>query len=137
VAVTLEVARRPGFMLRVVVFPLAMLVMLSWSVFWMDRESLGNQMDISFIGILTVVAYQIMVSASVPRLPYFTLMSAFIYISFVTVCASVVINLLVGRLDRTGRRELGDRVDLTCRWAFPGAYVTLLLAAVGYFFGRY
>ncbi len=137
VIVTLDVARHPGFMLRVVVLPMAILVALSWSVFWMDRESLGDRMDISFIGILTVVAYQIMVSSTLPRIPYFTLMSAFIYASFLTMCTSVVVNLVVGRLDRTGRRELGDRVDRTCRWAFPASYVTLLLAAVAYFFVRY
>jgi hypothetical protein len=120
-----------------VVFPMALLVMLSWSVFWMDRESLGERMDISFIGILTVVAYQIMVSSTIPRIPYFTLMSAFIYISFVTMCASVVINLVVGRMDRTGRRELGDRIDRRCRLAFPAAYATLLALATAYFFVRY
>ena len=133
----LTLARNPGFMLRVVVLPMALLVMLSWSVFWMDRESLGNRMDISFIGILTVVAYQIMVSSTLPRIPYFTLMSAFIYISFLTMSASVVMNLVVGRFDQTGRRTLGDRLDQVCRWAFPVAYLTLIALASGYFFIRY
>ena len=137
VVVALDLARHPGFMLRVVVFPMVLLVMLSWSVFWMDRESLGERMDISFIGILTVVAYQIMVSSTIPRIPYFTLMSAFIYTSFVTMCASVVVNLVVGRMDRTGRRELGDRIDRRCRWVFPTMYATLLLVAATYFFVRY
>ncbi len=137
VFIALDVARHPAFLLRVVVFPMMLLVALSWSVFWMDRESLGERMDISFIGILTVVAYQIMVSSTIPRIPYSTLMSAFIYTSFMTMCASVVVNLVVGRMDRTGRRGLGDRVDRTCRWAFPATYATLLLAVVGYFFIRY
>ena len=46
-------------MLKVVVLPLTLLVVLTFSVFWMDRPSLGDRMDISFIGLLTVVAYQI------------------------------------------------------------------------------
>jgi hypothetical protein len=94
-------------------------------------------MDISFIGILTVVAYQIMVSSSLPRIPYFTLMSAFIYASFLTMSASVLVNLVVERFDRTGRRELGDRLDQACQWAFPTGYATLLLLAAVYFFVRY
>ena len=134
---TLDMARRPGFMLRVVVIPLMLLVALSWSVFWMDRESLGDRMDISFIGILTVVAYQIMVSGFLPRISYPTLMSAFLYISFLTMCAAVVVNLVVGRFDRTGRHVQGDRIDGTCRWAFPLSYVAALLLATGYFFLRY
>jgi hypothetical protein len=135
--VTLEMARLPGFMLRVVVIPLALLVALSWSVFWMDRESLGDRMDISFIGILTVVAYQIMVSGFLPRISYPTLMSAFLYISFLTLCAAVVVNLRVGHLDRSGRRAQGDRVDRRCRWAFPLGYGVAVLLAAGYYFLRH
>jgi len=132
--VTFNLKRRPGFMLRVVVIPLALLVVLSWSVFWMDRESLGDRMDISFIGILTIVAYQIMVSGILPRISYFTLMSAFLYISFLTMFAGVVINLLVGQMDRRGRIITGDRIDRRCRWIFPLAYIGLNGLAAGYFF---
>ena len=135
--VTLDVARLPGFMLRVVVLPMILLVVLSWSVFWMDRESLGDRMDISFIAILTIVAYQIMVSSTIPQIPYFTMMSAFIYVSLITMAASVVVNLAVGRLDRGGKRAQGDRVDRVSRWAFPVAYVGQLVLVVGYFFLRY
>jgi hypothetical protein len=53
------------------------LIALSWAVFWMDRESLGDRMDISFIGILTVVAFQIVVSDQLPRISYFTIVSSF------------------------------------------------------------
>ena len=137
VVITLAVARKPGFMLRVVALPMILLVALSWSVFWMDRESLGDRMDISFVGILTVVAYQILVSTTLPKIPYFTLMGAFVYISLSTMAASVLVNLIVGRLDRTGRREVGNRVDQTCRWAFPAAYLGLILVSAGYFFVRY
>ena len=137
VEVSMELARNPGFILRVVVLPMSLLVALSWSVFWMDRESLGNRMDISFIGILMVVAYQIMVSSTLPRIPYFTLTRAFVSVSFFTMCASVLVNPVVGRMDRTGRREVGDRLDERCRWAFPTAYRSLLLLAAGYFFLRY
>ena len=133
----LDLRRRAGFILRVVVFPMTILVALSWSVFWMDRESLGSRMDISFLGILTVVAYQLMVSATLPRIPYFTLLGGFIYASFLTMCASVLVNLRVGVLDRAGRRADGDALDRTCRWAFPLAYVSSLALITAYFFVRY
>ena len=43
--VSLNMDRRAGFMLRLAVFPIIMLVMLSWSVFWMERSSLGDRID--------------------------------------------------------------------------------------------
>jgi len=133
--VSIAMARKPGFMLRVIVIPLMLLVMLSWSVFWMDRESLGDRMDISFIGILTVVAFQIVVSDSLPRISYFTLMSAFLYVNYLLLFSSVLVNLAVGRLDRAGNAVLGDRVDRTCRWLFPLTYFGLNTLAAIYFLG--
>lgn len=103
-----------------------MLVILSWSVFWMDRELLGDRMDISFIGILTVVAFQILVSEQLPHIAYFTLMSTFLYITYLFLCGSVAVNLVVARLDNSAHKGLGDRVDIHCRWIFPVSYFGLI-----------
>lgn len=129
--VSMDVQRESFFMVRLVVFPLALIVMLSWSVFWMERSSLGDRISISFIGILTAVAYQIVVSEILPHISYMTLMHGFLNLSFLIMCATVVINLVVGELDRQGRLEAGDRVDRHCRWIFPLTYFGLTLVMVG------
>jgi hypothetical protein len=134
--VSMDVERDSFFMGRLVVFPLALIVMLSWSVFWMERSSLGDRISVSFIGILTAVAYQIVVSEIMPRISYMTLMHGFLNLSFVIMCATVVINLVVGQLDRQGRSAAGDRVDYRSRWIFPATYVglNLLMLAVTFTF---
>jgi hypothetical protein len=129
--VSMDVQRESFFMVRLVVFPLALIVMLSWSVFWMERSSLGDRIAISFIGILTAVAYQIVVSEILPHISYMTLMHGFLNLSFLIMCATVVINLVVGALDGQGRSEAGDRVDRHCRWIFPLTYFGLTLVMVG------
>lgn len=129
--------RSPHYLLRLVVFPLMILVALSWSVFWMDRESLGDRMDISFIGILTVVAFQILVSDRLPRISYFTIMSSFMYITYLTMAAAVLVNLRVGALDKRGDVARGNRLDRICRWAFPLGYGATLAVTVAYYFVRY
>lgn len=134
---TIDMARRPAHMLQVVVIPLTLLVFLTFSVFWMNRESLGDRMDISFIGILTVVAYQIIVSDSTPGIAYFTLMSAFLYSTYIVLAVGVVENIVVSRLDRSGRAAMGDRLDRTCRWLVPTAFVAANLFSAAYFFLRY
>lgn len=129
--VSMDVQRKSFFIVRLVIVPLVLIVMLSWSVFWMDQSSLGDRSSVSFIGILTVVSYQIILSEFMPRISYVTLMHAFLSISFYTMCASVVINLRVGSLDRRGQTEDGDRIDRRCRWIFPAVYFGLLAFAAG------
>lgn len=131
----IQVTRQPIYNLRLVVFPLTLIVALSWSVFWMDRSSLGDRMSVSFVGILTAVTYQLVQGGIMPKISYLTLMNGFLNVSFLVTCASVVVNLVVGTADRRGDRELGDRIDRVCRWAFPGVYfgISISAFAIAYF----
>ena len=132
-AVNINMTRNPSYMLLLVVVPLFILIMLSWSIFWMDGESLGDRMDISFLGILTIVAYQIMISGILPRIDYWTLMSVFLYLSLTSMAAGVVVNLYVSHLDRLGRVMEGNIIDRRCRWLFPATYFSLNLVSAIYF----
>ncbi|MEX2205510.1 MAG: hypothetical protein WEF50_04705 [Myxococcota bacterium] len=133
--VALDMAREPGHLLRMVVAPLVLLVLLTSTVFWMDRESLGDRMDISFIGILSVVAYQIVVNDHMPAIAYPTLMFGFLYSTYLLLTASVLMNLVVSKLDQSDRRALGDRVDRACRWLFPLSFLGLNVVNAVYFLG--
>lgn len=128
-ALDIQVKRDPMFTLRLVGLPLALIVVLSWSVFWMERSSLGDRISVSFVGILTAVAYQIVVGDLLPHVSYVTLMHAFLNFSFFIMCATVVVNLVVGACDRKGKVALGDLIDRRCRYLFPITYLGLLLLA--------
>ena len=124
--VGVEVERKPFYIVRLIFLPLIIIVLLSFSVFWMDRSSLGDRVSVSFIGILTAVAYQLVVSDQLPRIAYFTLIHGFLNLSLIIMCTTVVINLVIGSLDKKGKNELGNRVDRHCRWIFPFVYFGLL-----------
>lgn len=128
---SVDVQRNALYMVRLVVVPLGLIVLLSFSVFWMDRSSLGDRLSVSFIGILTGVAYQIVMSDHMPRISYVTLIHGFLNLSFLTMCATVVVNLLVAALDQRGMGELGHRIDRLCRWGFPLAYFGSMLIITG------
>lgn len=129
--VSANVERKPFYALRLVTFPLMVIVLLSFSVFWMDRSSLGDRISVSFIGVLTGVAYLLVTSSELPHISYVTLMHAFVNLSFLTMSATVVINLVVGTLDKRGDFERGNRIDRRCRWIFPLFYFGLLLLMLG------
>jgi hypothetical protein len=123
--ISLDVKRESLFMMRLVVIPLALIAILSWSVFWMDKSSLGDRMSVSFVGILTAVTYQVVVSGILPKISDFTMIHGFLNINFFIMCSTVVINLMVGALDRSGKSEYGDRLDRISRWAFPAVYALM------------
>lgn len=135
---TVAAERKSFYIVRLVIIPLMVIVALSFTVFWMDRSSLGDRLAVSFIGILTAVTFQLVIGDLLPEISYFTLIHGFLNLSFLTMGGTVVINLVVGALDRDNRRAAGDRLDHHCRWAFPVAYLAILgvMVAVAFtFFG--
>lgn len=130
---SMDVQRERGHIYRLLVVPLFIIVFLSWSVFWMDRSSLGDRMSVSFVGILSSVTYQIMIGDILPPISYYTPIHAFTNFSFWIMCLTVVVNLAVGSCDKAGKHELGNRIDRYCRWGFPLAYAAALalIAASG------
>ncbi|MFE8031893.1 hypothetical protein [Thiohalocapsa marina] len=124
--VTIDMKRQPFYMMRLVVFPLFVIVLLSFTVFWMDRSSLGDRVSVSFIGILTAVAYLMVTGDNMPRIGYATLIHGFLNLSLIIMTITVVFNLMVGALEQKGEPALALRIDHICRWAFPLAYLGLM-----------
>jgi hypothetical protein len=122
----MDVKRQGAFVMRLVVGPLFLVVILSWSVFWMDRASVGDRMSVSFVGLLTAVAYQIVLGDILPHISYLTPINVFVNISFVIMCASIVVNLIVGELNRENRGHEADVIDNWCKRIFPAVYLSLL-----------
>jgi len=120
--------RRVSFHIgRLVILPLIVIVLLTFSVFWMDRASLGDRISVSFIGILTAVAYQVVMNDIMPRIGYVTWIDGFLNLSFLLMVGTVIINLAVGVLDQHKRHEVSHRIDVLCRWIFPITYLGLIL----------
>jgi len=128
--VTAVDARRASFYIsHLVILPLVVIVLLSFSVFWIEPSSTSDRMNISFIGILTAVAYQLVMNDTLPRIAYVTWMNACLSLSFLMMVGTVIVHLTVGNLDRKGNAALALRIDRYCRWVFPLAYVGLLVGA--------
>jgi len=123
--VALSISRRPGHIIFSIILPLLILVSLSWCIFWMDEESISSRVNISLVGILSVVAYYFVVLDNVPDIPYLTMMDAFMIATFLSLAATVVVSFVVEKQNRSGRKSVGDKIDYVCRWAFPLGYATI------------
>ena len=124
----IKLIRKPGFYLWKVLIPLIILVIISWSVFWMAEESLADRISFSLTGILTVVAYQFLISENLPNISYLTLMDAILSLSFVAIALTVAENIVVNWLNMENLKFMAVKVDRICQFAFPTIYVFLLFA---------
>ena len=124
-----NVERETGYYLVKLSVPLMLIVMLSWSVFWMRSESLGGRMRISSTAFLTIVAYQFAVSGDLPKVAYLTLMDKLMITSFILIALTALENMVAVLMNE--RNPAGaDKLDRRSRWVFPLAYVATIATVV-------
>ncbi|WP_108682538.1 ligand-gated ion channel [Methyloceanibacter sp. wino2] len=132
-AITLK--RNPMNIIWKVLAPMVILVSLMWAVFWMDIHDLSDRLNVSFIGILTIVAYQFLIDGTMPRISYFTLTDTVVLYSFVIMCLTILESLVVVSLSRADQDTVARRVDATAQWLFPVVYFSgLVVIFAAYYF---
>ena len=127
VTIEIEIQRKLSFYVWKVILPLLTLVAVSWIVFWMSGETLARRSGVSMTGLLTIVAYQFILSESLPRVAYLTLMDKLLLSSFVFIAATLVVNF-AGVIPQVKERGWGAKIDRVCRWTFPLAFFAVALS---------
>lgn len=118
----LHVKRQSGYYIWKILLPLLVITAISWVVFWMSEDALGRRAGISATGMLTVIAYQMILADALPRFPYLTLMDKVALLTLIIIAMTMLENIISSRLPTANRQ----RMDRTCRVAFPVVYYTLL-----------
>jgi hypothetical protein len=131
-ALLIDASRKSGYYILKLLMPLALIVMMSWTVFWIDPEKFGPQIGISATSMLTLIAFQFALSTVLPKLSYFTVMDRLILGATILVFLSLVEATVTAVLVTRGRKELAVRIDATCRWLFPSALLAWWFAIIAW-----
>ncbi|KPK04570.1 MAG: hypothetical protein AMJ64_13315 [Betaproteobacteria bacterium SG8_39] len=127
----LLVAREPGYFLWNFVLPLGFIVLMAWSVFWLDPKAWGPQIGIATASAFTLVAFLIALRSRLPPVPYLTRLDELILFSTILVFVALAQVVVTSRFAETDRLELARRLDAYGRWIYIGAlgmvvYMTLV-----------
>ncbi|MFA6636352.1 MAG: hypothetical protein WCV56_04535 [Candidatus Omnitrophota bacterium] len=123
---TLKAKRYSGFYMSRVVMPLVFIVLMSFSVFWIDPRELGTQLTVATTSILTLIAFQFAMNSSLPRIFYLTKMDVFILGATVIVFAAFIEAVITSFLAKRNNQELALAVDRKARLIFPGIFLVLI-----------
>ncbi|MHC4994685.1 MAG: ligand-gated ion channel [Planctomycetota bacterium] len=132
--IELDLRRQNRFYIWKVMLPVVTIVAISWVVFWMSDERLARRAGVSSTCILTIVAYQFLISESLPRVAYLTVLDKILLLSFVLVAVSMVLNVMAASSCEADIQR-ARRIDGLCKWVFPVVYligfVAILVAGTG------
>lgn len=122
------VARRHvGYYVWKVILPLILIVMMSFTVFWIDPTFTGSQIGVATTSMLTLIAYRFLLGDLLPNVSYLTRLDKFIISNTVLVFLALVEVIITSSLANQNREALARKFDLWSRFLFPAAFAVLLV----------
>jgi len=119
VALGVEVKRQANYYIIQVLIPLAAIVMMAWSVFWIPTSVTPTRVGVVVTTMLTLIAYRFMLANHVPRLPYLTRLDWFMLGA--TMLVVLTLFSMAGTSYLIGRDEeaVVKKIDRVGRVAYP------------------
>ncbi|MFZ8977513.1 MAG: hypothetical protein ACO2Y9_10465 [Pseudohongiellaceae bacterium] len=130
VILALRLERNRGFFIIKILLPLTLIVLMSFTVFWLNPANAGPQVSVSATAMLTLIAFRFSMSSMLPPISLLTRLDWFVLFSTLLVFFSLLEVIYTTGLAHEGELERSKRVDKVCRWIFP----SLFLASVVYSF---
>lgn len=131
---TISIARHFNFYIWKVFLPLLLMVVLSWTVFWIDPTELSSQVQISVTTILTVIAFAFAIQANLPKVPYLTFIDVFFLICYLFVFATAIELTAVHLAGHSGHGARIRRLSTAIRVVLPVAFAVVNLIMVLVYF---
>ena len=122
--------RIKAYYLWKVIFPLCLIVFMSWCVFWVNPALYGPQIGLSATSMLTLIATIFATANYVPRLGYLTLLDRFVIGSTTLVFLALLESLLTIYLVSKEKKELAMRIDNMSRFVFPIIFGVIIITVL-------
>jgi hypothetical protein len=107
--------RHPGYYVWKVIFPLCLIVLMAWSVFWIDPSQIGPQIGLSTATVFTLIAYRFTLGLFLPPVAYFTRMDTFVLLSTFLVFIALGLAITTSRLASKDKKDLAMKIERTSR----------------------
>ena len=131
--VELQVERISNYYLFKIFLPILLILIISWSVFWIHPKQIEAKVNITIVALLTLIAYNLIMDQEIPKLDYLTFMDAFIFITYLFTAGATILCVYSYYRYIKYRRKV-NLVDYYAKFLGPILYVTCIAFCVGIFF---
>ena len=122
-----EAQRHLGFYVGKAFVSVAIIVFMSWVVFWISPAQVGPRLSVAVTSMLTLIAYRFLLGQVLPPVSYLTRLDYFLLGSTFIVFVTLVQVALTSTMSDEDRVDRAKTVNRTSRWVFPVAFFSLFL----------
>ncbi|MCH2171993.1 hypothetical protein MK489_14500 [Myxococcota bacterium] len=124
-------AQRSGLFFAWKLFiPLGLIVLMAYTVFWLDPTVLATQIGIATSAVFTLIAYNFALSNILPPISYLTRADFYLMGCMLLVFGALGEAVVTGILAREDRRlKLARQIDIAARFVYPALFMMVLTIA--------
>ena len=122
---TFKAKRHLGFYAGKAFASVAIIVFMSWVVFWIAPEHVGPRLSVAVTSMLTLVAYRFLLGQRLPPVSYLTRLDYFLLGSTFLVFIALIQVALTSAVNEERASARNTAINKMSRWAFPALFLTL------------
>jgi hypothetical protein len=127
--VSIELERKPGYYIFKVIFPILLILLICWSVVWVDPKELESRLTITIVCLLSLIAYNFVIDSELPKLEYLTVLDWIILISYFYATIPNLLSVVSFRLLKTNL-PLGNKIELISKKYGLASYMAIIFAII-------
>src|SRR5271156_7108136 len=131
----IHVTRNSAYYTFRIFIPLALMVAVSWGVFWIPADDLNSQLLISVTTVLTLVAFSVALSNILPPVAYLTFYDIFFLASFLFILLAIGEPLVVHAIYNASGRAAAHKARRVTRIFLPVVFAITTFALAYIFLG--
>jgi hypothetical protein len=124
-----EAKRHLGFFLGKAVVSVAIIIFMSWVVFWVNTVHIGPRLSVAVTSMLTLVAYRFLLDQSLPPVSYLTRLDYFLLGATLLVFVALMQVTLTSAMTDRNLLERAMGINRLSKWLFPAAFVLLFVVS--------
>ena len=127
--VELDLERESSYYLYKIIFPIFLILMVCWSVVWVDPKELEARLTITIVCLLSLIAYNFVIDSELPKLDYLTVLDWIVLISYIYATIPNFISVISFRLIKTDKILLNKIESLSKKYG-ASSYILLVIFIV-------
>lgn len=127
-SISYEIERLYFYYIAKILLPILLILMISWSVFWLNPKYLEGRLTVGVVCLLSLIAYNFVVDKDIPKLGYLTIMDYIILVSYFFSSISTLQSIFI---NATGNNLVKARkIDNYFKIFIPLSYVVSIFIVV-------
>ena len=124
-----EIERKSAYYIFKLILPIILILMVCWSVVWIDPKELESRLTITIVCLLSLIAYNFVIDKDLPKLEYFTVLDWIIFVSYIYATIPNFLSILSFRLLKR-RRLITSRIESIGKKYGALSYVVIILVII-------